>query len=128
MRAIFFAILATLLAGCATTPDPIDHLVADYTATRGMWMNGIYPRLDLPQTASQELVIRKALEMDSFGGDQLTGGKILKVRQIHIPPPIPEIEPALFAALVQTKAGEKIVLFKFEDYDWWSRVLNLNIK
>ena len=124
MRSTFFIIIAALLVGCATTPDPIDRLVADYTATRGMWVNGIYPILDLPQTASQEQVIKRALEMHGFAGEQEASCKILKVRHIHIPPSYPS-DAGLFAALVQMKVGEKIVLFKYEGKDWWSRVCDI---
>jgi hypothetical protein len=124
MRSMLFAIIAVLLVGCVATPDPIDRLVADYTATRGMWVNGIYPILDLPQTASQEQVIKRALEMHGYAGEQAASCKILKVRHIYIPPSYPN-DVGLFAALVQMKVGEKIVLFKYEGKDWWSRVCDI---
>jgi hypothetical protein len=124
MRSIFFAIIAGLLVGCANTPDPIDRLVADYTATRGMWVNGIYPILGLPETASQEQVIKRALEMHGFGGEQTASCKILKIRHIYIET-YQTNDTGLFAALVQIKAGEKIVLFKYEGKDWWSRVCDI---
>lgn len=124
MRSLFFAIFLVWLAGCATKPDPIDRLVADYAATHGMWVNGIYPILDLPQTASQKQVIKRALEIHGFGSDQVASIKILKIRHIYIPPTYPN-DTRLFAALVQVKAGEKIVLFRYEGRDWWSRVCDV---
>jgi hypothetical protein len=124
MRSLFFTIFLVLLAGCATKPDPIDRLVADYAATHGLWANGVSPILDLPQTASQEQVIKRALEMHGFGGDQVASCKILKIRHIYIPPSYPS-DTGLFAALVQVKAGEKIVLFRYEGKDWWSRICDV---
>lgn len=123
MRSLFFAIFLWLV-GCASKPDPIDHLVSDYAATHGMWVNGICPILDLPQTVSQEQVIKRALEMHGFGSDEVAACKILKVRHIYIPPTYPN-DTGLFAALVQVKTGEKIVLFNWDGRDWWSRVCDV---
>jgi type IV pilus biogenesis protein CpaD/CtpE len=124
MRSFLLAIIAALLVGCATTPDPIDRLVADYSASHGMWVNGTYPILDMPQTASPEQVIKKRFEMGLPRG-QVANYKILKIRQIHIP--TGQIGSDLYtAALVQTDSGEKIVLLKYDGRDWWSRVEDAN--
>ena len=112
-----------LLAGCATvtTPDPIGRLVADYSASHGFFVSGIIPDLNLPKTASQEQVIRKALEAHGFTKEQAASGKILTIRQVHIQ----DIYPDLYtAALVRTSVGEEIVLFQYQEpaFGWWSRV------
>ncbi len=121
MRPFLVPILASLVVGCATKPDPIDRLVADYTATHGMWVNGEFPILGLPETASQEQVIKRALEMHDFSSDDVDSCKILKVRRIHIPP-TNRNDRGLFAALVQVNTGQKIVLFRWAGIEWWSRI------
>ena len=126
MRRFLVTIVAALLSGCATNPDPIDQLVSDYTASRGMWVNGAFPILGLPQTASQEEVVKRALEKHAFSSEDAAHCKIIKIRQIYIP--IPHTDPPgehLFTALVQVKADEKIVLFRWVLSDWWTRVCDV---
>jgi hypothetical protein len=127
MRSFLLAIIAALLVGCATIPDPIDRLVADYSASSlGNWEKGIYPILDLPQTASPEQVIKKCLDKGLASG-QVTNYKILKIRQVRIPTGI--INSDLFtAALIQTDSGEKIFLMKYDGGDWWTRIEDSNRK
>jgi hypothetical protein len=125
MRSTFFTIFAALLVGCSTTPDPIDHLVADFSASYGLWENGIFPILGLPETASSEQVIKKTFEMTGFDKGHLTSYKIVEIRQVHIRGSLPDLYTA---ALVQTDLGEKIVLFKYDGpkVGWWSRVYDAN--
>jgi hypothetical protein len=127
MRSMLFTIIFALLVGCATftAPDPIDRLAADYSASHGFFANGIFPDLNLPKTASQEQVIKRALEMHGFTNEQVASNKILKIRQVHIH----DIYPDLYtAALVRTSVGEKIVLFQYQlpAFGWWSRVEDAN--
>jgi hypothetical protein len=127
MRLAILALIACLLAGCTTPPappavasDPIDRLVANLSATRGMWNTGIFSNLGLPQTASPEDVIQRIFSMGLL---QPVRYKIVQIRQVHIP--IAEIAPDLYtAALMRTDSGEKIVLFKYAGpaVGWWSRV------
>jgi hypothetical protein len=136
MRSTILIIFAALLAGCAklpkahmaaTTPpaiasDPIDQLVTDLSATHGMWLNGMFPILDLPETASPEEVIERRFDMGlPFG--KVANYKILRIRQIRIP--FTENSSVLYTAvLVQTDSGKKIVLLKFTGRNWWSRVFD----
>lgn len=122
MLIVLVVVISAVLAGCATKPDPIDHLVAEYAAAHGWWRNGIFTAVDLPRTASARQVIRRRLEM--HGHDAATC-KILKIRHIYIPPTYPH-DPGLFAALVKTKEGEKIVLFDWDGRGWWTRVCDVN--
>jgi hypothetical protein len=127
MRPMLFTIFFALLVGCATAPtsDPIDRLVADYSASRGFFVKGIFPDLNLPKTASQEQVITRALEMHGFTKEQVAGARILTIRQVHIQGIYPELYTA---ALVQTSIGEKIVLFQYQEpaFGWWSQVEDAN--
>ena len=127
MRLMLFTIIFALLVGCATvtTTDPIDRLVADYSASHGFFVSGIIPDLNLPKTASEEQVIKRALEMHGFTKEQVASDKILTIRQVHIQ----DIYPDLYtAALVRTSVGEKIVLFQYQlpAFGWWSRVEDAN--
>ena len=73
-----------LLAGCATTPDPVDHLVADLDATHGFWINGIGMDIRLPKTASTERVVEQVFKTAIFQSGRVTSYKILKIRQVGI--------------------------------------------
>lgn len=123
IRPMLFTIFFALLAGCATihTPDPIDRLVADYSASHELFAKGLFPDLNLPKTASPKQVIPRALEMHGFTKEQVAGAKILKIRQVHIQGIYPDLYTA---ALVWTSVGEKIVLFQYQEpaFGWWSRV------
>ena len=125
MRATFFAIIAALLSGCATTPDPIDHLVADLSATHGFWTNGIGRDIVLLKTASTEQVVEQVFKTAIFEKGRVTTYKILKVRQVHIQVNTPELYTAV---LVQTDLGKKITLFRFQEHfgNWWYRVYDAN--
>ncbi|MFA5393731.1 MAG: hypothetical protein WC081_05575 [Candidatus Ratteibacteria bacterium] len=116
---IHLFIFAVFLVGCATIPDPIDRLTANYSASHGLWENGAFPILDLPETTLPEQVIKRIFEMTGFDKGYVTNYRILKIRQVHIQGSLPDLYTA---ALVQTNFGEKIVLFKYEGSGWWSRV------
>jgi hypothetical protein len=114
MRSTLFAIIAVLLVGCVTMPDPIDRLVASLSLSHGLWTNGIFLPVGLPVTASARDVVSKVLER------QFSSCKILKIRQVSIPF---GVSSELYtAALIQTGAGEKIVLIKYEAGGWWNRI------
>jgi len=142
MRSSLFIIAFALLSGCLTAPkqsavqpaeihqpvasaDPIEQLVAELSATHGMWENGDFPVLDLPQTASPEDVIKKRFSMGLLIREA-AHYQILKIRQIHIP--IAEIGSDLYTAVVvRLDSGDKIVLIKYcgPKIGWWSRVYDI---
>ena len=113
MRSSLYAVIAVLLFGCATTPDPIDRIVAHLSADGGggLWENGLYKPIDLPSAASPDQVVKRAIEMQG-----MTIYKIAQIRQVRINPDI------FTAAYVHTSNGNKVVLFKYEGRGWWSRV------
>jgi hypothetical protein len=121
MRTLFYIAIATLLVGCAMPkqPDPIDQLVS-HLSSDGAWMNGFFPKIDLPPTASAEQVVMIVLEKDELNIGRVTGHKILEVRPVHFR----GLTIVYTAALVQTNVGKKIVFFAFQGpkVGWWSRV------
>jgi hypothetical protein len=134
MRIAILPIIVIVMAGCASPPeprvaatptatvsDPIERLVADFSASYGLWENGTFPMLGLPETASTDEVVAKTFKMTGFDKGQVTSYKILKIRQAHIRGSLPDLYTAV---LVQTDFGEKIVLFKYvgSSVGWWSRV------
>jgi hypothetical protein len=129
MRSTLFVIIVVFLLGCTAKRDPIDRLVADYSASHGMWQNGMVPNLGLPQTATQEQVITKTLEMHGFTKEQVASRQILQMRQVRIPDDFGS-SGLYTAALVQTSVGPEIVLFQHQGPPdgWWSRVVDANQK
>jgi len=125
MRTKFLIVLIGLLVGCATRPDPVARLVTDLSATHGMWENGIFSNLGLPQTASPEDVVHKLFNMGLPDGEA-AHYKILKIQQVHIP--IAEIGSDVYTAIIVRKdSSNKIVLIKYcgTAVGWWSRVYDV---
>ncbi|MGA2867154.1 MAG: hypothetical protein ABSF95_21975 [Verrucomicrobiota bacterium] len=102
-------------------PDPIQRLVARLSSSHGLWQNGLFPKLDLPATASTEQVVSRVFQMSGFDKGHVTTHRILETRQVRIPGSLPDIYTAV---LVDTDLGKKIVLLKHEGpaAGWWSRV------
>jgi hypothetical protein len=119
------AIVAAGLIGCAKNPDPIDRLVADLSASHGLWVNGGYPQLKLPDNASSDEVIKRFFEKVGFDEGHVTNYGILTIREVEIQN---AWENPYTAALVETNLGEKIVLFRYEGnrIGWWCRAFDAN--
>jgi hypothetical protein len=98
--------------------DPIDRLIAELSATCGMWRNGIFPVLGLPQTATPEEVIRRLFSMGLPRGET-ANYKIREIRQVHI---AGVGSDSYTAALVQKDSAMKIVLIQYAGRDWWTHV------
>jgi uncharacterized protein YceK len=123
MRFVILPIIACLLAGCATKPQPrvaasgpIDWLVTDLQTYK--WGSEAYPMLDLPESASPDEVVAKTFQMTGFDKGHVTSYKIMEIRQVHIPGSLPDLYTAV---LVHTDFGQKIVLFQYRG-GWMSRV------
>jgi hypothetical protein len=104
-------------------PDPIEALVDRLSSSHGMWTNGMFPKLDLPATASAEQVVARVFKMISFDKGRVKSHRILETREIRIRGPLPDTYTAL---LVDTDFGRKIVLLQYTSpsVGWWSRVFD----
>ncbi|MEW6303051.1 MAG: hypothetical protein AB1705_06245 [Verrucomicrobiota bacterium] len=123
-------LVAVVLLGCRVVPeapvsvskapaasDAIERLVARLSASRGMWQNGLFPRLDVPANATAEQVATKAFEMSRREAML----RILETRKVRIPDSLPD---QFTAVLVESQGERKIVLVQYvsEAVGWWSRV------
>jgi len=101
--------------------DPIDRLVARLSSD-GMWQNGLFKPVDLPQSASPEEVISQVDKLTGlYQGGKLTSYRIIETRQVQI---ISSITGGKFTAvLLDTNLGKKIVLLQYQGSKtgWWSR-------
>lgn len=119
MRSGIFILLAALMAGCATKPDPINQCVAKLSG--GIFLNGFPSGVDVPPTASMHEMISRIFQVRYPG--RVTKFKILEVRQVHIiDAPLPENDPAsqqkdgpneYTAVLVDTNIGQKIIIMRY---------------
>ena len=101
--------------------DPIGKLTKKLDETHGMWVNGLSPTLDLPQTATSDEVLLRIIAVNRLG----TNVGTLEVRKDW---PIQVFAPGgdrYTAALVELDVGKRIILFRWEGNTWWSRVFEL---
>ena len=115
--AVFFALFSD-----SATADQIDCLV---TNLPDGWNNGITSIINKPETASIDQLLPEALHCWLLE-DSIADYKVLMSRQASIPRArFPgAYTDSYTAALVQTRHGEKIALFKYESFSkgWWSRI------
>ena len=104
-------------------PDPIIALVERLSADRsGDWVNGLYPRLDLPATATVEAVFDRMFQRSPFNEGFVSDYTIVEMRPVVIEGLRPE---PYTAAIVDTNLGRRIILFRRERLDWWTRIYEL---
>lgn len=108
------------LTACITVKaeDSIDKVISGFDSN-GLWMNGIFSPISLPETAKPEDVIQAALlEYQKKGLSCVT----LEVRNMKIGNMGYRVE--YMAARVKIDSTERVVLFKYKDKEigWWSRV------
>ena len=138
MRTILLLVVFAAFCGCSTRqqpsvtttskpqaapPDPIDQLVARLSspAYNQHWVNGTYPPVNLPATASPEEVIRQVFAKIGFHNGTVHRHEILETRQVRIPGGAPS--HVYTAVLVETNLGRMIVLLQPESPTfWWSQV------
>ena len=97
----------------------VDRLSADPT---GEWTRSLHPKLDLPPSATVEEVIDRMFQVVSLEGDRVTEFRVLELRGVVI-----GSQPAerYNVARVYTNTGEKVVLFRREQEDWWTRIYDV---
>ena len=106
-------------------PDPIAGLVAKLTATHGLWLNGIYPKLNVPKDAPVEQVLREVFEKTSPPQGKVITFDIIEQREVTIPIVADRKmgpQEQYTAVRVKTNVGHKIVLMQQSRTDWWSRI------
>ena len=97
--------------------NPIDILANRINSDEsGLWVNGIFPRLDLPPHASSKQVIDKAVQEAIFDEGRIKTYNIIEIRTVNL-----KRKPNCSAALMKTNLGQKILLFNYEGSMWWSR-------
>lgn len=101
-----------------TIGDPIGHLVTKLSSDH-LWQNGASPTIDLPATASPELVVAKVFKLVSSDQGAVSSYDVLEIQQVHITGSLPD---QYTAVLVQTNLGQKIVLLQYTEQGWWSRM------
>jgi hypothetical protein len=99
----------------------IDRLVARLSSSDGLWKNGLFPRLDVPATASTEHLVTAAFQKTSVDGRRVATFRIVEHRQVRIPGTPPD---GYTAVLAETDLGTRIVLLQHlsKQLGWWSRV------
>jgi len=123
MKHIAITMLCLALTSCVgakpTIADPIDELVTKLNASHGLWINGVYPIIDLPSDAKAEQVLAAAVKMTGFDQGHIKTCKILEIRTVLLN--TGWVGP-YSAALVESDLGMKIFLFKAERNNrWWIR-------
>ncbi len=86
-----------------------------------MWMNGISPFINLPETAQPDAVIAECLK------HTVKTYKIIQMREVKIHIQIRGAREEFHAALVDSDLGKKIVLFQYQGstVGWWTRVYDV---
>ena len=123
MNKIVITLFCLALISCAspqaTVPDPIDALVEELNASHGLWINGLYPIIELPPDAAPEEVLAQAIKLVGFSQGHIQSYQVQEIRQVQITTGLTE---TFSAALLQTDLGTKILIFKPEGDDrWWTR-------
>lgn len=102
--------------------DPIDAHEKRLNASRGLWVNGIYPDVALHEYATVKQVLNLAITRHGFDEGDISSFRILKHRPL-------ELEPMMTgyrAALIETNLGPKIFMFRYErDQQWWTRFYDI---
>jgi hypothetical protein len=108
MRVLFLGILIALgLLGCSRK-DPFDR-VMDHVSHETVLSYPFVP-IKLPATTTPEELISALKVRGVFQREQITSIKIMQVRSVHTSPPsVPE---EYTAVLLDTDAGQKVVLFR----------------
>lgn len=107
--------------------DPINKIVQELNSDKfGMWVNGIYPIINLPANAKPEEVIAQAIKMTGFDKGHIKTYKIVEIRKVKLNAPSME---NCSAALIESDLDVKVLLFKYEENSssstWWTRFYDI---
>ncbi|MBS2036375.1 hypothetical protein JST97_15400 [bacterium] len=108
MRLLLIFILLNGLAWA----DPVDHLVHRLSESHGLWVNGLFPKLELPANASNQQLLAA---LASYARNP----KVVSEREVVIPG---GGERPYRALLLETDEGTRILLLQHQGpVGWWSR-------
>ena len=120
---LFCLVLVACTAAPPATPDPIDALVRELNASHGLWINGLYPIIELPPDAKPNEVLDQAIQLVGFDQGHIQSYRIQEVREVQLNTGQME---TFGAALIQTNLGPKIFVFKPEKENrWWTRFYDI---
>lgn len=96
-------------------PTTIDGLVERFDGNHGLWLNGLTPTVDLPETASHQAVLERVFQVISFDDGRVSEFEIFEERTIQID------EDEYTALRITSNQGPKIVLLRYGSGEWWTR-------
>ena len=123
MRRTIAVIWLISLLGCST-PDPISVLTNRLNdEVGGLWINGTYPIIHLPATATTTDVLNEAIKKTGFDEGHIKKYKILTTRTVSLRAGNTNEYCAL---LIDSDLGRKILLMRYEGEitGWWTRFYN----
>ena len=123
---LLIAMLCVLSAVGCSTVDPINALSARLMSSAyGMWTNGPFPIIDLPESASVQEVLDKGVTMWGFDEGGITTYKVITTRKVRL-----EVGdmPEYTATLIDSNLGQKIFLMRYNGpkVGWWTRFYDAN--
>lgn len=111
-------LLLTLWIVCLPAfASPVDDLVSRLSQSGGLWINGVFPTLDLPSTATDQQVLSRLWERTSSDQGHIQKFTVVDSREVCI-------DGQTYRALtVDTDQGRKIVLTQYQSSTgWWTKV------
>ena len=112
------AILCLLLLLACVTSDPISDLAKRLNSQNGMWINGLYPEILLPPTASTTEVINEAVKISGFDEGHIKEYHIVTTRKLLLNDGNLHEYTAI---LLDSDRGRKILLMRHNGHSWWTR-------
>jgi len=120
MKKLIITIVAVSLLGCST-PDPIDGLSRYINESRGLWINGLYPTIDLPVTATTSDVLDEAIKKTGFAEGHIKKYRIITTRKLIL---YDGNTHEYTAVMIDSDLGDKIILMRHNGGGWWTRFYN----
>jgi hypothetical protein len=121
------SLIAVAFAEHEVAMDPIDEIGQKLNSDKtGLWVNGVFPAINLPADVKADTVIKEAITKVGFDKGYIKTFKIVEVRQLRL--------DALgmqncSAALIETDLGTKVLLFKYDkNSSWWTRFFDIPIQ
>jgi hypothetical protein len=121
MSIVVCLLFATCAGFRAEDVDPIDTLVKKLDASRGIWLNGGAPAINLPSNATPKEVIAEAVRKQPFDEGLIKSYTNEAIREIELSNLVGQKEK-YSAVLLQTDLGTKNLVFNFKTFGhWWIR-------